>query len=64
MILDRPTFDRLQAAADATSPEAIVRTVDLRSLLDTAAELDRQCQAMTKELAASKTQLCELATNP
>jgi hypothetical protein len=61
MILDRPTFDRLQAAADAATPEVFVRTADLRSLLDTSAELDRQCGELTKELAAAKTQLLERA---
>jgi hypothetical protein len=67
-MLDRETFHRLHAACTACDDNVVVRASDLRSLLDAGAEIDRQCtelqcqcESMTRELAAAKTQLVELA---
>lgn len=77
-MLDRETFHRLHAACTTCDDNVVVRASDLRSLLDAGAEIDRQwneldaarreaderCEAMTRELAAAKTQIVELASRP
>jgi hypothetical protein len=77
-MLDRETFHRLHAACTTCDDNVVVRASDLRSLLDAGAEIDRQCreldasrreadercEAMTRELAAAKTQIVELADRP
>lgn len=60
-MLDQATFERLHAASTTCDDNIVVAAADVRSLLDAAAEIDRQCAAMTRELADAKGRLIEVA---